>query len=251
MCLSCGCGERKGVQSKPVPLVQKLRSASFSSPFHSHWGYEQVRALVPVEKWICTIITQWAPTPAALQSVTHPFTSCFVLSFPNESSLCRLTGWFFENKLRPRSLAFFVSATHRKKQCPTVRAAKTTYKNAKIAWRKGLPWNVSDMSFEQPMDVSASLPHSTWRADLSASGSFMIPIIKQVHLGGSSLANIKEKNEESGPYLAHRFSLLCCPPACFSLPLRGNLFAVKLLKSAGERICSCTCPFQRSSINNK
>ena len=132
---------------------------------------------------------------------------------------------------------------------------KMSSKNAKIAWREGAAlgyeghviWGACGCQYLPPTRHLMSRPAGK-RLPYD-------PIIKQVHPGGSSLVNIKEENEDSGHYLAQGFSLLSCPPAprpvFFLCPPGGNLFAVKLFRAAEERICFCTGPFQRSSVNNK
>lgn len=68
------------------------------------------------------------------------------------------------------------------------------------------------MSFEQPMGVSTCLPPTLHLMGRPVGKRLLCDsIIKQDHPGSSSLANTKEKTEDSGHYLAHRLSLRCCP----------------------------------------
>lgn len=122
-----------------------------------------------------------------------------------------MPGWLLTNAYSGHQLSLFQPPS----QAPTIRVAKkTSYKNAKLAWREG-PASGCEWHVIWAADGCQCLPPTPHLMSRPAGKHLLYDsIIKQVHQGGSSLVNIKEKNEDSGHYLAHRLSLYC-PLACF------------------------------------
>lgn len=148
-----------------------------------------------------------------------------------------LPGWCFTNSGSGHWLSLF-QPEHQKRN----------HRSAEIAWREGpalgCEWHISWAADECQRCLPPTL-HLTGRP--VGKSLLCDSIIKQAHPGSSSLANTKETQKRGlWPLFGTQAFTTVLSPARFLYPPGGSLFAVKLLRAGGERICSCTCPFLRS-----
>lgn len=205
------------VQSKPALSDSKAQLCPTSSPFHSHRGCEQ---------WGGMAVSTSTSPRQLLPPCRYPFASCLGPIFTHFSVPPAFLGVFFTNSgsghwlflfQLPQQGAMLLQPEHQ----------KTNYKNAEIAWREG-PALGCERRVIWAADGCQRLPASHTPPDGQTRRQALLcdSIIKQAHPGSSSSANTKEKNEDSGHYLAHELSLRCGPqPVSATLPRAVSLLS--------------------------